>query len=388
MRQGVRVGSGRQGEEDCVQNAINPYIAGSPVRDPAMFFGRERVFETMRRSLVSSCPSQVVVLHGQRRIGKTSILYQIGIHLPGSYVPVLIDLQGLSMEGLAALLWEMAQVIRRQLRRAANVILPPEDRADWFANAESRFLRFFDTIRQKMGDRHLVLMFDETVLLADKVDAGALEEQVFSCLAALMARHDGLGFCFSIGSQVGMMEHQLSRLPRPVTYCEVSFLESAAARALICEPVRRRFRYQPQSMAAILTLTSGQPYYTQLVCHELFNFVQDRGWGDVTPVDVEVIRPRVVEMATAQLRYVWDETPVLGQQVLLALSEFMAQGKDISSAGQIGHMLLAHSIQATDADINDRIVLLKKRNIITPSYTFQIDLFRHWILQHQRLAWM
>ncbi len=62
---GVRMGSGRQGEEDCVQRAINPYIAGSPVRDPAMFFGRERVFETVRRSLVSSHPaiSAAVLFH-------------------------------------------------------------------------------------------------------------------------------------------------------------------------------------------------------------------------------------------------------------------------------------------------------------------------------------
>jgi hypothetical protein len=373
-----------------VDNAINPYIAGSPVRDPAMYFGRERLLETVQKCLVESQPSQIVVLHGQRRMGKTSTLYQLGHHLPGHYVPVLIDLQGMSLDGLGSLLWEMAQVIQRRLRRAANIRLPQEDREAWFAAPEQGIRRFFGAIGREVQDRHIVLMFDETMLLVDKIDAGMLDDRVYACLGDLIGTFSFLDMCFSIGSRAGLMKGEIASLPRPAVYCELTFLEPEAARALIKEPVRGTLDYAPEAVEHILTLTSGQPYYTQLVCHELFSRVQSEGRRTVTLSDIEAVRPGIVDMATAQLHYVWDRTPHLGQRVLLALAEIEEQGTRAHTPRQIGQFLLKHGIIASDAEIEGTLTSLDKRYIVDHRghYAFHIDLFRHWILQHQRLEWI
>ena len=42
----------------------------------------------------SSRPLHILVLHGQRRVGKTSVLKHIPNRLPDKYIPVFIDLQG------------------------------------------------------------------------------------------------------------------------------------------------------------------------------------------------------------------------------------------------------------------------------------------------------
>ena len=55
----------------------NPFIVGNPVRTPAMFFGREAEFQFIRGTLRSQPGGCIVVLVGERRTGKTSILYQI-----------------------------------------------------------------------------------------------------------------------------------------------------------------------------------------------------------------------------------------------------------------------------------------------------------------------
>jgi hypothetical protein len=380
--------------EDQVNNAINPYIAGSPVRDPTMYFGRERVFETVHRCLVESSPSQIVVLHGQRRTGKTSTLYQLAYHLPKRYVPVLVDLQGISLDGMPNLLWEMAQVIRRGLRRDADIVLPREDREIWFAAPERGIRLFFEAVGQQVGERHIVLMFDETMLLVDKIDAGKLEEQVFACLADLMAGYPFLDFCFSIGSAVGLMEDELTTLSRQATYFELGFLEPEAACALICEPVRDSLAYEPAAVDRILALTAGQPYYTQLVCHELFSYMQPVVQGDgrntITQADVEAVRPGIVDMATAQLHYVWDRTPPLGQRVLWALAEAKEQERHEHTARQIRRFLIEHGILVADDEITGALDDLDKRKIVDEQrhYSFHIDLFRYWILQHQSLEWM
>ena len=50
----------------------NPYIVGNPVRDRAMFFGREAEFELVRRRFQDSKHGGLLVFCGERRSGKTS----------------------------------------------------------------------------------------------------------------------------------------------------------------------------------------------------------------------------------------------------------------------------------------------------------------------------
>jgi AAA+ ATPase superfamily predicted ATPase len=53
----------------------NPYIIGVPIRDPNKFFGREPEFSDINDSLQNN--EQLILLYGQRRIGKSSVIAQI-----------------------------------------------------------------------------------------------------------------------------------------------------------------------------------------------------------------------------------------------------------------------------------------------------------------------
>ena len=99
----------------------NPYVAGSPVSRPEMFFGRNDVFEFVRSALVGQHQDNVIVLYGKRRTGKTSVLYQMHRNIDPRYMPILIDMQSLTMDSVSGLFWEMASTIRRALRREYQV---------------------------------------------------------------------------------------------------------------------------------------------------------------------------------------------------------------------------------------------------------------------------
>ena len=95
---------------------VNPYIAGSIVTGADMFFGREDVFSFVRRHLIGLHHDTPVVLYGQRRTGKTSVLYHLPRHLDPQYRCVLIDLHELSMDGgMGTLLWGIASVVSLSL---------------------------------------------------------------------------------------------------------------------------------------------------------------------------------------------------------------------------------------------------------------------------------
>ena len=89
-----------------------------------MFFGREDVFEFVKRTLSGKHRDNVIVLYGQRRTGKTSVLYHISRHLDPEYLCVFVDLHALALEGVGGLLWELANYMVRGLRRDYGIEMP------------------------------------------------------------------------------------------------------------------------------------------------------------------------------------------------------------------------------------------------------------------------
>ena len=90
----------------------NPYIAGNPVGGGEAFIGRADVLRDVLRVLKNPKESGMV-LYGQRRIGKTSVLQELAANLPqqGPYAPVYFDLQDKAALPLEQVLHELANRI-------------------------------------------------------------------------------------------------------------------------------------------------------------------------------------------------------------------------------------------------------------------------------------
>ncbi len=85
---------GLGGRHACQGVSAVESLGRAGVKDSKMFFGRLDILRRIDEELSDgSGPSQPVALWGQRRIGKTSILYQIERRSTGNYVPCLVDIQ-------------------------------------------------------------------------------------------------------------------------------------------------------------------------------------------------------------------------------------------------------------------------------------------------------
>jgi len=129
---------------------LNPYIAGAPVVETSMFFGREDIFSWIERSLTGKFVNHILVLHGQRRVGKTSVLKQIPNNLPNRYIQVFFDLQGRTNTTLDRFLWWMASEIVRTVKKEADLDLPKPDR-NAFSDPEAFITDFLPLLRSALG---------------------------------------------------------------------------------------------------------------------------------------------------------------------------------------------------------------------------------------------
>ena len=291
-----------------LQPPVNPYIAGNPITGTEMFYGREDVFSFIQRNLIGLHGDTPVVLYGQRRTGKTSVLYQLHRHLDPTYRCVFMDLHGLNLDGMGNLMLGIANSISQGLQRDYQLTVTVPDRALFLADPKSTFEAIFlyDAL-SALGRDHLVLMLDELVRLDEEVRLGHIEREVFDFLRHLMQHHARLNFIFSLGSSLEEMEKEYAFVFNVALYHRISFLESAAAQDLILQPVKDHYRVAPEAVERILQVTSGHPYYTQLVCHCLFDLWLRSPKPVMSADDVDWIcahqaNLRIIDQVTSRLR--------------------------------------------------------------------------------------
>lgn len=371
------------------QPLTNPYVAGNPVTGERMFFGREDVFSWVIDNLIGRHQDHVLVLHGERRTGKTSILYQMARHLPPTYLPVLVDLQGLSMDGLDSLMWELAYTVQRALRRDHGIELPRQRREAFASHARTQFEQvFLAEIEEHLDGRQVLLMFDESHLLQEHVNQERLEADVFPFLTRLMG-YPFLNFLFVSSVKLETMRREFSDVFQTALYHEISFLDPDAAFRLIAEPVAGLVQYDVDALARILALTSGHPYYIQITCHSLFARWSRARTPTITSADVDQVLADTTEAAVANLKFAWDDSTPKEQIVLSAMGECAASETMAFSRQQVNDVLDAYHVPLDPGDVTAALRSLAVRDILPANepFAFHVDLLRRWIRQRRTVEW-
>ena len=353
----------------------NPYIAGAPVVETSMFFGREDVFRWIENSLTGKFVDHILVIHGQRRVGKTTVLKQIPNFLPKQYIQVFYDLQGRTNTTLDRFLWWMASEIVRTLNKQldADLLRPKRDQ---FADPETFITEFIPSLAPQLQEQTLLLTFDEFDTLSRPDIQDSLARPLITFFRQLFDVAC-LNFIFSIGSSGNKLENMQASYTnffKSALYRKVSFLSKNECRGLITKPVKGVITYQPKAVQRITEITSGHPYFTQLMCHELFSRCQTTGSRTIAPEDVDNILDDVIERGTVNLKFVWDEATDLEKWVLAVLGE-----KEGVSQKEINTTLKSQGVRFVDSDLNSAILHLRDKDVLTKDNHLVIHLMKLWL---------
>ena len=370
---------------------VNPYIAGSPITGTDMFYGRADVFSFIKRNLTGLHRDTPIVLYGQRRTGKTSVLYQLHRHLDPRYRCIFIDLHGLSLDGMGNLLHGLANSVSRSLQRDHQLKVDVPDRSLFLADPRSAFeTRFLDEVWSALGDDHLVLMVDEAVRLHEEVQAGRLDREIFQFLRHLMQHFTRLNFIFSLGSGLEEMAKDYAFLFSVSLYRRISFLEPEAARELVTRPVRGHYEVTPQAVAKILQVTSGHPYYTQLVCHCMFDAWSRAPKPVMDAADVEAVLAEAIELGSANLTYVWEDSAPEEKALMAGVATAMGHGTGPVSIDNALDAWRELGVRLPEREVARALRSLISREVLVgdQAYSFSVDLQRLWCEKHRHLDWV
>lgn len=367
------------------KNSANPYVFDSPITARELFFGRDDIFRAIKEALTDREQDNLIILYGQRQIGKTSLLHQVGHRLGEQCLPVLIDLQRVPFASPESLLWEVASAIQQVLQRDRDVKVELPSQEQFLADPQHVFgHNFLTKVSKALGDRYLILMFDEAQLISEKAQQVPWEDDVWGYLFGLTRQHTRLSLILSVESQ------ESPSLSAAGIQKKVGFLNRDEAISLIVQPAQGTLTYDPEAVERILSLTSGHPYYVQLLCHSLFAYCQRVNSSVVTLTDVETILPEVAERAGPDCQFLWDNSTPEEKFVLAALAQAGGKEGQAVAKDELLTTLRRRKAPVSARQVAKALVNLSLREIINfqAPYTFNVDVFRLWLRDQKRIGWV
>jgi hypothetical protein len=364
-----------------------PYVTGTPLRSSEMFVGRQDVFEFVQEHLVGVFQNNVIVLHGQRRTGKTSILYRLQQLLADTHVAVLIDMQGIAARGTADFFYALSDDIVYTLENQ-DIALDLPERGEYQEAPEFTFRsRFLRQAVRKLDGRNLLLMFDEFEELQKRVEDGRLEPEVFAFLRNLMQHEPRVDFLFSGTHKLEDLGAEYwSILFNIATYRQITFLDRDEVHRLTTEPVAPYgMEYDPLAVDRIIQVTAGHPYFAQVICHEMVAFHNEVERNYMTVTCVDQVLERIIERGEAHFKYIWAGATPDEQRVLLALTDLLPDGEATATPTQMAEELARKGYSVSSEALTQALRQLQTRDIVVRSgvqsslYRFKIDLIRRWI---------
>jgi hypothetical protein len=266
--------SGEVGRTEEIGPVANPYVAGNPVTGH-LFVGRQDILRRLEELWIGEGQKPSVILYGHRRMGKSSILHNLGARFGTHAIIADFNMQRVGLvESTGELLYNLALSLYDSLPPAAREELeggePNEERFTHHNpyTAFDRFLKRLDRVRE--AHRFFVTV-DEFELIEALIAEGKLEPHLLDFWRGVIQTYPWSVMTFAGLHTLQEMTHDYWHpLFGSVIGIPVSFLSYEAAMRLITQPTPDfPLDYDQDAIDYIFTLTNGQPYLIQLIGHGL-----------------------------------------------------------------------------------------------------------------------
>jgi len=360
------------------QEIDSPYVIGVPLtRQQEIFVGRTDISFRLEKLLLDlRCPP--LLLYGQRRMGKTSLLNNLGRLLPSTIMPLFVDLQGPASRATdhTGFLYNIARGMADSAGLQRSLFLPPLPRETLAADPFTCFDEWLDEVEETLKHNTILLALDEFEALDSSITKGRFDEEEILAMLRHLIQHRPRFKVLIAGS------HTLEELHRWASYLinlqvvHISYLREDEARQLIERPVKDFFlRYQPDASQRVLDLARGHPFLVQLLCAEIVALKNEQPPSVRRLARLADVEAAVPEALSHGSFFFADIQENQVEATRLAVLRFLAA---LGEGGVVSRETLAHEFPN---DLDRTLDLLTRRELIEPSdggYRFQVELIRRW----------
>jgi lipopolysaccharide biosynthesis regulator YciM len=384
----------------------NPFAAtadSGPVEDVSMFYGRDEFISNIQDSVLNS-KSKCVIIYGQKRSGKSSVLHHLREQLNQNKQSFCISFSlGEIIEDLSpktfyyTILTEIEDSLSIISQKSPNI--PKYIAPDYASLNEAPAIMFNDQIKNlkrefskypEWSSKKIVLLIDEFTYIYTAIQKEYLSEQFMKTWKSFLEK----GFFTSVLIGQDIMPKFKSAYPNEFGVTEdkrLSYLKKSDAIKLIEEPIwdksKNRSRFLGKATELILDYTSSNPYYVQIFCARLVEYMNDNKAISVTEADVQDVAESFIKGEQALTADKFDNLLTAGDADLEAFNanDVLSALKAIAIASKNLDSCPREAINLGELDYEENLLQdLKDREVLSspqPGYfKINVRLFKEWLL--------
>jgi hypothetical protein len=397
-----------------IDNPYALYAQGGIAGDKNMFYGRTELIAYISQVINTSwTQSKAIVIFGQKRSGKSSILYHLKERLQNNPDLLVINLGSMRsyldehsrIPLFYQILWSILHELSLQIDDAVSAGRSPLDlsfpEAPVFYAHPTPLLYFRELLAQfqrtarTTADWHttrIVLLIDEFSYLYGLILAGKLPEDFMKNWKALL--QDNFFSVVMAGQDV--MPRFMQRFPNEFASTQgqqVGYLSIEDARKLIDEPIllggrSGQSRYRERAIERIIELTGGSPFYIQIICDRLVEYMNRKRISLVTEADIEQVKQELIQGINSLGWDKFDNLTNSGDTSPDAIPEEDTRAvlKVIALNSRTGPCSRSRILVDTTTEIATILDDLAARAVLevhqSNYYTIRVGLFKEWLLAH------
>lgn len=370
----------------------NPYNPGPALeRYNKLFIGRYDLISLLGEALAQRDHRPTILLYGERRMGKSSILKHLPDLLGARFLPVFYDLQSPdSISSLAAFLAIVAEqiVLSMEMRglkakkleyERLNEVRKENEAAVYYVF--NRWLRGVEKTLER-EDRILLLMFDEFENLNRAGKELYLDlKMLLNWFRSLIQHHPRLALLFSGVQHFDELDRGWAGFFVNVQTLKAGFLQPSEARQLIAQPLLPMFAEQVFGQGVIeeiLRVTGCHPFLIQALCSALIDAFNSHRRKQIEIQDVtKAIAMVFKNWGSTYFRDLWNRTDTAQRVCLFILNK--QESNDLHSIEQQSGLDRQTVNRAVEILVERDLVHMDERGF----YQLATPLFREWVERNE-----
>ena len=374
-----------------------PYTPRRPIEEPHKLFGRGDDVDTLCHYARSG---QSTFISGQKRVGKTSVLNVVQRLLADDVVVAFLRRGAIQDQDQGSIAHRIARELSAGLNMGSPGIASVPDLAYFGAFLGDGLVEYVGQLKAYRPDARYLVVFDEFEEINDALFVG---DNVSRFTAGLRSLSElGLTFFLAGSERIRSIKDLSSDFNNWGSH-NLGRIESFSdLRALIEEPVSAAIEFSRAAVDRIVEYCQGNPYYTVLLCDEIYQRCARLDRTHVSKADVDSmidvwLSSRLIE---ENFSHFWEDEPALGPDIrrrhqaesalaiacVSALGGHYAEVREAVEA-QERFELADHQILSVQ-DMSTVLARLHGRGVLKTadgagqlpeSGTFALDVFRDWM---------
>lgn len=353
--------------------------------------GRSDILNDLYKGLINNLDSYYI--HGQKRVGKTSIANTIKAKLSkrDDFIVSYNLPSGTSLiSAIQELGTNICKDIKRQFRQELKDIVLPV-----FIDNISPLEDFLDDVIYELGEKKFVFIIDEF----DELSSGLYDRNDLSTAFFLSIRkftsHPRLKCSFLLvgGERISFLMSIHGQYLNFFKEHRVDYFDKEhfnQFKELVKKPVENYLDISDKAIELIYNETSGNPYFTNFICKEMLNTSIEKRDNHITDKEMsEAIEKAIKQAPTHIFIHFWDdgirelnirkeEITYKRRNILITLSSLMNLNKELKQTYIIDELVSEfnrNEIIRLLKEFVDRKILIEKDRI----YSFRINFFKDWL---------